>query len=236
MAGLKRKEQMKEDIFTIIKNGYLPVQDLVKYAETQGFNFNNFTYDECDECYTYSYELPLLWVYDEYYIHCTIGNPNEYEDEEHTTVRMFCDINIDDEQTRKFPPFIMVSREFEIKTTESIIDALNEWKNFVGEAYVSILCHRLEILDSLDEITKDESKDKTKHNDVNRMKYEYKVMLDRILTDFGKDVQKIIDFESTEEEVLDEQDMLMEKLMNGDAIMVDGEIILIDPDLEEDDD
>lgn len=230
---------MKEDIFTIIKNGYLPAQDLIKYAETQGINFNNFTYDDCDECYIYSYELPLLWGHDEYYIYCTIGNPHEYEGEEHSTVRMFCDINIDNEQTRKFPPFIMVSREFEIKTTESIVDALNEWKNFIGEAYVSILCHRLEVLDCLDEITKDESKDKTKYNDVNRMKHEYNVMYDRMMTAFGKNVQKIIDFESTEEEEeeeeMDEHDMLMDKLMNGEAIMVDGNIILIEPSGEDDD-
>lgn len=227
---------MKEDIFTIIKNGYLPVQDLINYAETQEFNFSNFTYDDCDECYSYSYELPLLWCGDEYYIYCNIGNPHEYEGEEHSTVRMFCDINIDNEEKRKFPPFIMVSREFEIKTTESIVDALNEWKNFVGEAYIAILCHRLEVLDCLDEITKDESKHKTKYNDSNRMKHEYNVMYDRMMTDFGKNVQKIIDFESTEEEeeIMDEHDMLMEKLMNGEAIMIDGDIILIEP--SEDDD
>ena len=227
---------MKEDIFTIIKNGYLPVEYLIKYAETQGFNFNNFTYDDCDECYTYSYELPLLWCGDEYYIYCTIGNPHQFEGEEHSIVRMFCDINIEDEEKRKFPPFAMVSREFDIKTTESITNALDEWKNFIGEAYISILCHRLEILDSLNEITEDESKDKTKYNDKNRMKCEYKIMLDRMLIDFGKNVQKIIDFESTEEEEMDEQEILMEKLMNGEAIMIDGNIVLIDPDLGEDDD
>jgi hypothetical protein len=239
MAGNKRKKQMKEDIFTILKNGHLPLEDLIKYAETQGFNLKNFTYDDCDERYTYSYELPLLWGFDEYYIYCNINTPNQSEGEYHSNVTMFCDMMLDKEEERKFPPFVMVSREFEIKTTESIIDALNEWKSFVGEAYVNILCHRLEVLDSLDEITKNECEDSTKYNDSNRMKHEYKIMYDRMLTDFGKNVQKIIDFESTEEiveeEAMDEHDIMMEKLMNAEAIMVDGVIILLDPDEDDDD-
>ena len=36
----------KNDIFTIIKNGYVPIGELMTYAETQGFNVKGFVYDE----------------------------------------------------------------------------------------------------------------------------------------------------------------------------------------------
>ena len=202
----------KTDIFTIIKNGYVPINDLMEYGKSQGFNFDGFTYDEIDDCYRYSVYFPLLWDGDSYYIDCKISNPNIYEDETTSMVSFYSNLHIDNEETRKVPAGNMASRDFAIKTSEDFINALNEWKYFLGETYINILCNRLEIINELDAIGEDESTHHSKEYVIDG----YHIMFDKLITTFNQNIQKIIDFTDIMDIVDDmcEYDMFMQSVIN----------------------
>lgn len=179
----------KADIFTIIKNGYVPIDELMAYTKTKGFNFDGFVYDDIDDCYRYSIFFPLLWDGDSYYVECKLSDPNEYENETTAIVSFYGNLHIDDEEKRKIPSCRVASREFSVKTSEEFIDALDEWQYFLGEVYINFLTNRLEIIRDLDIISNDENK-----RESTDIKQGYITMMDRMINAFNTNIQDIINF------------------------------------------
>jgi hypothetical protein len=180
---------MKTDIFTILKNGFVPIDDMIAYAKTKGFNFDGFVYDDIDECYRYNVYFPLLWDGDSYDIDCTIRDPNPHEDETTAMVSFYGHLHIYDEEKRKVPTCRVASREFSVKTSEEFTDALDEWQYFLGEVYINFLTNRLEIIRDLDIISVNENKRQSTD-----IKQGYMTMMDRMIDAFNTNIQDIINF------------------------------------------
>lgn len=224
---------MKEDIFKILKYGHVPLKDLMEYAEKDAsFMFDEFEHDESDYCYRYYVFFPLLWDGDAYDITCEIREPNPDEpDEQNVSIHFYCDIRRSEKSSMHFPEFNGCDKVFQIKTSEDFVNALLEWDVFVGEAFLNILYHRIEILENLDKIAQEEANDLDESE--KEIKEGYITMYQRIMDKFALNVQNIVHFGKIERinyhTEMDYDEYMMDKVMNGEAILIDGDYILLDP-------
>lgn len=227
---------MKEDIFKILKYGYVPVKDLMEYADKDAsFTFDKFDHDELDYCYRYNVYFPLLWHGDAYNLTCEIHEPNPIE--QNVLIHFNCRLERCEKSSMHFPEFNERSKVFQIKTSEDFVNALLEWDVFVGEAYLYILYHRIEMLENLEKIAQEEANDLDESKE--EIKEGYITMYQRIMDKFALNVQNIVHFGNIEcinyHIEMDEHEIMMMKAMNGEAILIDGDYILLDPEEEFDD-
>jgi len=186
-----------QDTFDTLKHGYIPIIDLLKYAKTERFNFNQFKYDDIGESYSYGHTFKLLWDGDFYYIDCFINPPDpDFQDRPYPTVTFASGICINHEEERYFPPLAEHSMEFEIHTRQQFIDALTQWEQFVHTFYGIMLAHRTEIIEDVSKIVKSEkartSMKKSKKSDYIKWMNQFPLMI-------AEPIQKIINFKEIKE-------------------------------------
>jgi hypothetical protein len=205
-CGTQKGKQMKEDIFTILTNGYIPLQDLIKHANKSYYNFDCFEYDEGEDHYQYNAYIDMLWEGDFYHISCGLYSPNEDEGETVPRIIFIYNMNIMEEELRHMPTFIDGYREFPIREREDIINALDEWECFVGEAYMRILRHRLEIMKNFDKVSLSEVFGAHTTRDLKDIHEGYNKWFKTLPTLLANKIEKIIQFDELKEYTTEDED------------------------------
>lgn len=193
----------EQDTFDTLKHGYIPLDSLFEYVAKEAnmsvMDFVNQFDDDCGE-FTYSKDIPLLWDGDYYSIHLYMSDPSSNSEIETTEVVFSCQLNIDKEEKRYFPPMCEISEIHEITSREKFKDVLFIWKEFVGQAYLEIFRNRLCILEDLDRIV--DSEVELKYPDTKeKIKQNYIHWLSMMPLKMARATEEIIYFEGNNEDV-----------------------------------
>lgn len=194
-----------EDIFDTLKYGHIPIENLIEFAKTKKYDFSNFTYEDIEERYCYNSSFNLLWDGDAYYICCEIRKPNiEFDETYNITLAFYLSLVLNIEEQRNFPILPHIEETYNITSREAFVEALNNWEIFVQTSVGSILKHRTEILDELDQIIKNE-KEVTTTDGTNIWypmqhgnKKEYIKVLNQLPLELANNINRLINFQKYE--------------------------------------
>jgi hypothetical protein len=185
------------DTYDMLKYDHIPIKNLMDYAtEKHKYDFSQFVYDDIEEKYVYTKTFQLLWDGDFFDISLWICSPDEFEDEQYAKVHYFCDIIIDNEEKRNFPPFPDISLSQHITTRENFIEVLQQWDDFVAKSYMTILSYRLDMLECLDNIVATEQQMPNKRKHHKTLKRDYHTNLAMLPIHLANDIEDIRNLEN----------------------------------------
>lgn len=187
---MEKMVMMQLDTYDTLKYGHIPLNNLIEYAMSKNIDFSNFEYD--DEILKYRNQISLYFNGDFYYIDLFISQPGFDDGEDvHTTVAVhfYFGVHIDNEERRNYPHMTYNNQEYFINSRKQFVEVLEyDWKLFVHNSIGEILCHKLAILDNLDDIVKVENElTQYKSN-----KNDYVKVLDKVTNHVTNNIQNMI--------------------------------------------